>query len=228
VNLPLLKAQLAQQGLCILSLIDKHVSVPQGHTLILVGHGATGFWPIFKHSQEYLDQQPDPINRWSQRLGQKFAITLQGSALFPFTGPPYQPFLSWAQTNGDSAPSPLGLHFHRQHGLWHAYRFGLIVNTKTLEHHAHNPPPPAPRPCTDCAQPCMTSCPVGAFSSAGYDVTGCRTYVAQNPNSGCAQSGCIARLACPHTPPNLVSSSHGGYEAAQHQYHMAVFVKQEG
>lgn len=228
MNLPLLRAQLAQQGLCILSLIDEHESVPKGHTLILVGHGATGFWPIFKNSKEYLDQLPDPINRWSQRIGEAFATRLQASAVFPFTGPPYHPFLSWAQSNGDSIPSPLGLHFHRQHGLWHAYRFGLMVNTKTLAHHVNTQTTSAPRPCTDCAQPCMTSCPVGAFSSAGYDVTGCRTYVAQNPHSGCAQRGCIARLACPHTPLNTGNASSAGYEAAQHQYHMAVFAKQGG
>jgi len=226
LTLPWLKAQLAQQGLCILSLIDNHSAVPQGHTLILVGHGATGFWPIFKHSQEYLDQQPDPINRWSERIGNAFATQLQGNAVFPFTGPPYQPFLSWAQTNGDSFPSPLGLHFHRQHGLWHAYRFGLLVNTQTFEHHVHNTPTSASQPCTGCAQPCMTSCPVGAFSSAGYAVASCRAYVAQNPYSSCARSGCIARLACPYTPTSTVNPSHDGYEAAQHQYHMAEFAKQ--
>jgi epoxyqueuosine reductase len=65
----------------------------------------------------------------------------------------------------------------------------------------------------------MQACPVGAFSSNGYDVVACRTYVQKNPQFSSTQNGCAARLACPKSPL-------GFYVAEQHQYHMAIFACQ--
>jgi hypothetical protein len=236
-----LEEQLHANGLKLLSVIQYDAAEPGvaqmdsilavGECLVLIGNSSEGMWPAFSSSEEYLSGKTDPLDRWSLRLGEQFARQYDGRAIYPFTGPPYQPFLSWAQANGDSFQSPLGLHIHHQHGLWHGYRFGLILdlNEPTKSKLITNPltkddstkghfsqSKPIDHPCTSCIQPCMRACPVGAFSSDGYDVVACRTYVQKNPQISCAQNGCAARLACPKSPL-------GGYVAEQHQYHMAIF-----
>jgi ferredoxin len=239
-----LAKQLHTHGLKLLSVIQYDAAEPgltkqdsvlsTGQSLVLIGNSCEGMWPAFNSSEEYLSGETDPLDRWSLRLGEQFARQYNGRAIYPFTGPPFQPFLSWAQANGDSFQSPLGLHIHRQHGLWHGYRFGLILelNEPTKSKLTTNPltkddltkgrfsqPKPIDHPCITCIQPCMQACPVGAFSSNGYDVVTCRTYVQQNPQVSCAQHGCAARLACPASPL-------GGYVAEQHQFHMAIFARQ--
>ena len=216
----------AQYGLTVLSHFDakQHLSAelqeqyPWAQSIALVGQGAQGYWPVFSQSTEYLNGKPNPIDRWSQRIGDKIAQSFEGHALYPFTGPPYWPFLSWAAAAGDTTPSRLGMHLHRSYGLWHSYRFALLL------------PSPAPAsveedkyqaPCDDCTKPCLTPCPVDAFGSSDspsdYQVTKCRTYVRDNPDSICYTQGCQARLACPE--------GQGSHELAQHQYHMQVFAK---
>ncbi|MGY8862669.1 MAG: hypothetical protein ACKVJ2_08555 [Pseudomonadales bacterium] len=175
----------------------------------------------------------DPLDRWSLRLGEQFAWQYDGRAIYPFTGPPYQPFLSWAQANGDSFQSPLGLHIHHQHGLWHEYRFGLILdlNEPTKSKLITNPltnddstkghfsqSKPIDHPCKRCIQPCMQACPVGAFSFNNYDVAACRIYVQKNPN--------FLRSKWVCGPFSLPKSPIGFYFAEQHQYHMAIFACQ--
>jgi epoxyqueuosine reductase len=211
----------AQHGLQILSSLpapdDLHSQYPWAQSLLLIGQGGQsgqGYWPVFSQSAEYLDQAPDPIDRWSQRIGDELAEQHQGLALYPFTGPPYWPFLSWAESAGDTASSRLGMHLHRAHGLWHSYRFALLlptsVTTEPAEHYQ--------APCRACPQPCLSRCPVDAFAEEGvYQVEKCRTYVQENPDSACYSQGCQARLACPE--------GQGSHELAQHQYHMRVFAR---
>tara|TARA_B110000503_G_scaffold135104_1_gene215077 strand:+ start:3138 stop:3875 length:738 start_codon:yes stop_codon:yes gene_type:complete len=239
-----LEEQLHSYGLKLLSVIQHDATesgfaqkgsiLAAGQCLVLIGNSSEGMWPAFSSSEEYLSGESDPLDRWSLRLGEQFARQYDGHAIYPFTGPPYQPFLSWAKDNGDSFQSPLGLHMHHQYGLWHGYRFGLILDlNKPANIHLTTSPltkddptrdnfnnsKPIDHPCISCIQPCMQACPVGAFSSNGYDVVTCRTYVQQNPQVSCAQHGCDARLACP-------VSSLGGYVAEQHQFHMAIFARQ--
>jgi len=206
-------------GLKLLSLVQQASMLKHNQCLALIGNGNTDFWPVFSSSKEFSDGCCNPLDRWSQRLASQLAQQFEAQIIYPFTGPPYHPFLTWAQTNGDSFASPLGLHFHRQYGLWHGYRFALIVTRNQLIPSDFSSAKNLTHPCTDCAQPCMHSCPVNAFSASGYDVASCRSYVRQNPQASCATNGCAARLACPLSPP-------GGYETAQQQYHMAVFARQ--
>ena len=188
---------------------------PWAQSIALVGQGAQGYWPVFSQSAEYLHGQANPIDHWSQRIGDDIAHRFDGLALYPFTGPPYWPFLSWAAATGDTAPSRLGMHLHRRYGLWHSYRFALLMPnlapaTKTQD--------PYQAPCDNCAKPCLTPCPVDAFAKPGeYQVAKCRTYVRDNPQSTCYTQGCQARLACPE--------GQGSHELAQHQYHMRVFAR---
>jgi Fe-S-cluster-containing hydrogenase component 2 len=53
-------------------------------------------------------------------------------------------------------------------------------------------------PCGLCIRkPCLSACPVDAFSGDGYDVSACRTHLATGAGQLCIDSGCKARLACP-------------------------------
>ena len=218
-NKATLRQHIQTYGLKLLSVIQKGPMLKPEQMLVLIGNSSKGMWPKFSQSEEFKLGLSDPLDRWSQGLGEALAAQYGGRAIYPFTGPPYPPFLSWSQRNGDSFQSPLGLHIHRQYGLWHAYRFGIILDRHHLSEANVEASKAASHPCINCIQPCMQACPVGAFSSNGYDVAACRTYINKNPQTSCAQGGCAARLACPVGPE-------GGYVAEQHQYHMAIFARQ--
>ena len=208
--------QLQPYGLRVLSQLQSpgelQAEYPWANSLLLVGQGGHGYWPVFSQSPEYHDSLPDPIDRWSQRIGGAIANELQGVALYPFTGPPYWPFLTWSQAAGDSATSRLGMHLHRTYGLWHSYRFGLLLPEPVKSDHAAA----YQTPCHKCDQPCWRQCPVDAFAQQEqYQVQTCRSYILANQQSLCVSEGCQARQACPE--------GCGSHEPAQQQYHMQVF-----
>ena len=107
---------------------------------------------------------PDPVDRWSRRVVGRLACDLGAKALFPFGGPPYHAVLSWALRTGSVWESPVRLLVHGTQGLMVSFRGALA-----LKEVVDLPPPPA-RPCDTCARPCLTACPVGALTGAGYDV----------------------------------------------------------
>ncbi|MBT0955795.1 ferredoxin [Alphaproteobacteria bacterium KMM 3653] len=180
-------------------------------TLILLGPHEPGFWAHFSHSPEYMDGNPDPLDRWSKRVITGLAERLNAAPLFPFGGPPYQPFLSWATASGRAWSSPVGMLVHDQSGLMVSYRGALRFE-------GHLPLPKAStKPCEGCAEPCRTTCPVDALSPSGYDVAACRSHIATPQGAECLTHGCLARRACP------VSQS---YERVPEQsgFHMASFL----
>jgi epoxyqueuosine reductase QueG len=59
-------------------------------------------------------------------------------------------------------------------------------------------PPPATDPCATCdARPCLTTCPVDAFTPSGYDVARCLAHLDGPLGALCRTDGCRARDACP-------------------------------
>ena len=163
--------------------------------LLLFGNAGSSIWAQFSDSPEKNDNQPDPMNRWSQRIGELIAAQLDGLALFPFSGPPYQPFIPWAKKAESLVNSKLGMLIHPQYGLWHAYRFAIALH---YDVEGLTAPNIAMDVCADCAeQPCLSSCPVDAFSDQGYDVESCYRYLNNNQDSSCRSTTCAARLACP-------------------------------
>ena len=185
-------------------------------TLLLFGNAGSSIWGEFSRSTEYADGNPDPLNRWSQRVGINMAEAFGGQAFFPFGGPPYQPFLGWAKKAESLQNSRLGMLIHPQYGLWHAYRFAIAfpgdINGLTS-------PPDATDICAKCKdQPCLSACPVSAFDGDNYDVEGCYGYLAENPDSKCLTQTCEARFACPE----------GGafnYELDHARFHMSAFYR---
>jgi hypothetical protein len=176
-------------------------------TLILVGFIGSENWPAFESSQEAADGQPNPLDRWSLRVVSALAADLGATALFPF-GEPFLPFQRWAQKAEPVHASPLSILIHPDWGLWHAYRGALAF----AEHIALPPPDLRPSPCDSCAdKPCLSACPVGAFTSAGYDVPTCIDHIGSPAGADCMGTGCQARLACPVGPQFRYRPAHGGF-----------------
>lgn len=176
------------------SVPDAAEHAPARH-LLLIGNGGSSLWPVFSRSPECRGGGPDPLDHWSRRVGEEIAAGLGGHAVFPFEGPPYPPFLSWAQKTGQVAPSRISMFIHAQFGLWHAYRFALA-----LPGPLHDLPAASgfASPCLDCAeQPCLDACPVQAFTGDDYRVDQCMDYLASSTPTDCRKRGCLARRACP-------------------------------
>lgn len=161
-------------------------------TIILLGPDEPGFWPAFTDSDEFKDRQPDPMDRWSKRVIGTWAAELNARAVFPSDGPPYPSFFAWAQKSGRAHPSPILFLAHDTAGLFISYRGALI-----LSGHLALPPSP-PNPCLTCAdQPCLSACPVNAFTGTDYDVPSCKSYLRSDLGQTCMSQGCAARRACP-------------------------------
>jgi len=121
------------------------------------------------------------------------ATDMQGCAVFPFGGPPFQPFISWAMRSERAWQSPAGPLVHDRAGMMVSYRGALALPYRV------DLPEPSQNPCKTCeTKPCLTVCPVKALGgSAGYDVATCHGYLDTPPGAECMSMGCIARRACP-------------------------------
>lgn len=188
-------------------------SCPVGtQTLVLLSPYEPGFWPAFRASPEFRDGTAEPLDRWSRRVIGQLATDHAGEALFPFGGPPYQPFLRWASRSGRAWDSPVGLLVHDTAGLFISFRgaLALPVRLDIPAEHGNSP-------CLSCTtRPCVSACPVGALGLQGYDVPACRAYIAGNSGADCMDSGCAVRRACP------VSQSYGRLPE-QSAFHMRAF-----
>jgi epoxyqueuosine reductase len=180
-------------------------------TLLLLGPGEPAFWPAFTASREWRDGAPDPMDRWSARVIGDWAESIGAQALFPFSGPPYLPFFSWAKRTGRIHASPIMLLVHDTAGLFVSFRGALALPQRI------DLPPVPDNPCSSCRdQPCRTACPVKAFDGQSYDVAKCKDFLGTAPGQDCMAKGCAARRICP------VSRNHPRVPA-QSAYHMTKF-----
>jgi ferredoxin len=195
-----------------------HAGVPASK-LFLFGNAGSSLWERFAASSEFSDGRKDPLNRWSERIGQQVARELSGLALFPFGEPPYRPFISWAKKAESLQSSKLGMLIHPRYGLWHAYRFAVALpESESLSPLEATPEAVDTDICERCiAQPCLKSCPVNAFTNSGYEVATCYEFLKQNPQSDCRKSTCQARLICPEGKDFRYQQEHA-------QFHMNAFI----
>jgi hypothetical protein len=183
-------------------------------TIALVGLAGRRGWAAFTASPEAEDGGADPLDRWSRRVVGGLAAGLGARALYPFDGPPHWPFQRWARRAAPMHVSPLGLLIHPDDGLWRGYRGALAF----AERLAFPPPPATTSPCESCAaRPCLSACPVGAFTGAGYDVAACAAHLRRPAGRPCMEGGCLARRACP-------VGAERAHERAQTAFHMRAFL----
>jgi hypothetical protein len=218
MDLDTIRIRIAAHGLAYRGAFHPNPGEVPGETLVLVGFVGSDNWPAFANSPEAADGEPNPLDRWSSRVITAIARSVGATPLFPFDGPPFLPFQRWAQMAEPVYPSPLGILIHPDWGLWHAYR-GTLAFADRIDL-----PPPDPRrsPCDSCVdKPCMTACPVGAFTSAGFNVPACVTHIAAPAGAECMNNGCLARRACPIGPgyrhvPEQARFHQRAFLAAQH------------
>ena len=185
---------LVPRGALILEESERAGEFADIRTIVLAGMVGRDGWEAFAASPEASDGLADPLDRWSRRLIESLARDLGAKALFPFGGPPFLPFQQWAQRAEPVHSSPIGLLIHPYYGLWHAYRGAIGFP----EEFAVPEPALAPSPCETCSgRWCLKTCPVGAFSEAGYDVAACAGHLRSAAGGDCMDFGCRARRACP-------------------------------
>ena len=186
--------------------------------LVLIGNAGVAMWRAF---EPFIDSDDNPLDRWTRRIVDPVADQARARAIYPFDDPP-PPIQRWAMGAEQLRPSPLGILIHPQYGLWHAYRAVLVFKDNVESEHEElestREETPA-HPCDSCAEkPCLTACPVDAFSTAGYDIPACAEFLAGTEGGSCLRAGCQARNACPVGPE-------WRYDDAQIAFHMAAFAR---
>jgi hypothetical protein len=191
----------------------------------MVGQVGSECWPHFAGSAFFDDGQPDPMDRWSKHIGDALARQCGGRAIYPSDGPPFAPFQQWARRAEPLRTSPLLLQIHPQYGLWHAYRFALalpVLDAADAAPLLQARTQAAPDLCLSCdGQPCLSACPVDAFTPQAYDVDRCAAHLHAPAGADCMGAGCLARRACPVGTEYRYRPSHAGF-------HMAAFAGRRG
>ena len=181
----------------------------EARTVVLVGNVGPDMWPHFAPNSA---GKPDALDRWTKAVVNPVAEAFGARAVYPFDKPPL-PFQRWATRAEAVHSSPLGILIHPDHGLWHAYRAAMLF-AEDIELPS---PDDRPSPCESCAEkPCLSACPVGAFSGSGYDVPACAGYLNSPGGTSCLDGGCRARHACPVAAGRR-------YNPDQIRFHMAAF-----
>jgi hypothetical protein len=180
-------------------------------TVLLAGNAGPGMWEAFSRAEHH---QPNPLDRWSRAILETIAARHNGGVVMPSDGPPFAPFKRWAMRAEPVYPSPLGILIHPRWGLWHGYR-GALIFAEAL-------PQPRPEtlanPCESCAErPCLTACPVEAFTGSQYRVDACAEHLRGENSANCQTAGCLARRACPVGRDTT-------YGPEQSSFHMASFL----
>ena len=121
--------------------------------------------------------------------------------------------MDWAIRSGRAWHSRVGMLVHDQMGLMVSYRGALIFDEQMAY-----PPPDGESPCASCAdQPCLSACPVGALSEAGYDTDRCSAHLRKDEGADCL-NGCLVRRVCPY-------SAGAKREEPQSRLHMQAFLR---
>ncbi len=181
--------------------------------VVVVGNAGSEMWRCFAGatSQEQREDEADPLNGWTTSVVTPIAARLGARACFPFDRP-YLPFQRWAMKADAVWQSPLGPLIHPQFGLWHAYRAALVF-TPGFSLPA---PPELGNPCNDCEdRPCLTSCPVAAYSADRYDVPACIAHIGTPDGQNCIDHHCLARRACPVGRDSRYSPPHAAFHMSK-------------
>ena len=180
-------------------------------TLLLFGNAGPQMWQRFSEDR---NPETDLLDDWSREKLGSVARDFGAKALFPFTKP-HLPFQRWAQRAEACFASPLGIFIHPDYGLWHGYR-GALACAERLDLPPQNE---RPSPCESCPdKPCLTTCPVSAFTEGAYDVRSCVRHIASPEGADCMAQGCRARRACPEGRDFV-------YRPEQAAFHMRAFLR---
>lgn len=182
---------------------------PAARSIIVIGNGGGDFWRAY---QRHLARNPswktraDPLDDFTREIVSKELVPeferrgLRCVPAYPFAAnAPVLRFLDLARLAGLGAPSLLGVLVHPRYGPWMALRAALLIDSDTDADCADQGEAAGFDPCPRCvSRACIAACPVGAVTSAGWDVYGCRDHRLQEA-SDCA-AACHARRSCVLAP----------------------------
>ena len=198
-----LEKVLAPLGMLVLGNVETEEGM-----VTLIGNAGSDMWHVFANAR---GSRNALLDDWTKAVLNPIAKQFGLEVRYPYDKP-YPPMLTWAYQAGVGKPSPLGLMIHPTYGLWHAYRAAFIGPVARFDFSEQ------PHPCDSCAdRPCLTACPVTAFTADGYDVETCRTHIARVDEANCMAKACNARRACP------VGAAYR-YQTEHAQFHMKAFV----
>lgn len=166
-------------------------------SVLLLGQVGGSIWPSFTAWRQ-CHAGAHPLDAWSKAMILPVATMLGATAYFP-SDEPWQPFQRWAMEANGLRPSPLGILIHPQFGLWHGYRGALGFAEELAVPDAMEPDASQVRhACDSCmSKPCLSACPAGAVTAAGFNLTACRSLLSTPGGAACMEEGCLARNACP-------------------------------
>ena len=104
---------------------------------------------------------------------------------------PTNHFIPGHSRSGTVWSSPVHLAVHKDRGLFVSFRGALAVQENQKSVYTFE------SPCAKCSAPCLTACPVDAFSETGYDVLKCKSHISDLDSSNCKSLGCKTRRSCP-------------------------------
>lgn len=185
----------------------------EGCPSLLIGDTGGSHWQSYSSANS---DRPQSMDDWTRSTITPIAESIGVAAYYPFGEPTY-PFQQWAKQAMGIHSSPLGLLIHPEFGLWIALRAALVFHSIDFPIPA---PTPQPHPCESCPdRPCLTACPVSAFTENAYDVATCRTFISSQTPEGnlCRFEGCRSRLACPIGTQYV-------YSSPQQSFHMEAFI----
>lgn len=191
---------------------DDAPALPPNGTVVMLSPDEGAFWSDIQSQPEFTDGAPDPMDRWSARVIGAMADDLGARTVFPFSGPPYLPFFTWATRTGRAWMSPAVFLVHDRLGMYASYR-GALVFDAALDIPA---PEMASAPCDTCAAPCRGACPVNAVAGGTYDAQACHSHLATSAGQACLNGGCLVRQSCP-------VGENCGRVRSQSAFHMAAF-----
>lgn len=161
-------------------------------TLLLLGSTGQELWA----SVQARPASPDPVDTFVAEVLDQLRARIRPATrlLWPDPSPSAAfPISTAARQAGWGHRSRMGLTIHPRHGLWVACRAAILVSDPIPE----DLEPPAPSPCTTCADaPCVSACPIDAVGGpTGVDLVPCFTERLR-PEAACG-AACAARLSCP-------------------------------
>lgn len=165
-------------------------------------------------------QGEHPLDKWTKENLDLIARSYEGEIEYPFTGPPFKPFVTWALQSKSFFESPIKILIHRDFGLWTALRGALTIHLDKLDditqkHISDLSSDLKISPCLNCSEKfCLNHCPVNAFDNGKYKVQDCKNEILKKED--CFSNGCLARRSCPIGRP---------YGEKQKAFHMKAFVK---
>jgi len=205
--------------------------LPGCQSVVIFGSSGSQLWDNFyqycKQHPKFLSQNEHPFDRYVQLKLNETIVNSKNEDLWircSATDSRTVDFRKIALDAGMGWRSPTGILLSPEHGLWMGLRLACFSKEKLSPTQLTGEPI-----CHSCDKPCISSCPAGAITEAGWNYQKCSDYHRQS--NECHQ-GCIARVVCPigkeHQSPPLARFYHHNKPAGRITLAKSLGIKNAG